>query len=137
VDARNSAVTERDDPLGPLARKVMEHLWRFGSASVSEVRDAVSASGGRELAYTTVLTILLRLHEKGYVTRSREGRHFCYAAAFDEPALRAEVGRRELRRLIERHGADSVAGFARDLADANGALVERLNDLAARRNREA
>jgi predicted transcriptional regulator len=114
----------------------MERLWRSGPGTVGEVRDALNGPDARELAYTTVLTILLRLHEKGYVTRTREGRHYRYAAAFEERQLAAEVGRRELRRLIERHGAASLAGFARDLAGADSELVKQLRALGER-DREA
>lgn len=110
----------------------MDRLWRAGPGTVGEVRDALTNAGKRELAYTTILTILLRLHEKGYVTRTKEGRHFRYAAAFEERELAAEVGRRELRRLIERHGAASLAGFARDLAGVDSELVKQLRALAER-----
>lgn len=110
----------------------MDLLWRSGPATVGEARDALGSAGGQELAYTTVLTILLRLHEKGYVTRAKEGRHFRYAAAFDEAGVRAAAGRRDLQRLIERHGAASLAGFARELAGADSDLVTQLQALAAR-----
>jgi predicted transcriptional regulator len=110
----------------------MEHLWRNGPATVGEVRAGLGASDRRGLAYTTVLTILVRLHEKGFVTRTKESRHFRYAAAFDEGGLRAELGRRELNRLIERHGAETVAGFARDLVGGNEDLVRQLRQLADR-----
>ena len=89
-------------------------------------------AAGQQLAYTTVLTILLRLHDKGYVTRAKEGRQFRYAAAFGEAGLRAAAGKRELERLIQRHGAASLAAFARDLAAADSELVEQLRALAAR-----
>lgn len=109
----------------------MERLWRSGPATVAEVREALGASG-YALAYTTILTILARLYEKGFVGRTKEGRHFRYSASFDEAELVAEAGRRELRRLIERHGAASVAAFACDLAGADSELVAGLRELAAR-----
>ncbi len=108
----------------------MEHLWHVGPATVGEVLEALNAATKRKLAYTTVLTILVRLGEKSYVTRTREGRLFRYAAAFAEDDLAAEIGRRELRRLIERHGLSTLAGFAADLAGADAALVVRLRALA-------
>ncbi len=80
----------------------MAHLWHVGPATVGEVRDALNATAKRKLAYTTVMTILVRLDEKGYASRTREGRLFRYAAAFPEGSLGAEIGRRDLRRLIER-----------------------------------
>ena len=108
----------------------MEHLWRFGPSTVGETREALNSASALTLAYTTVMTILVRLHEKGYLTRAREGRHFRYSAAFDEASLPAAVGRRELRRLIERHGAETVARFAADLTGINSELTARLRELA-------
>ena len=125
---RSGAGTE---VLGPLERRVMERLWHDGSATVGEIRDAL-ATTGHDVAYTTVLTILARLYEKAYVTRIKEGRQFRYAAAFDASELPAEAGRRELRRLIDRHGAASLAGFARDLVDADSDLVLALRELGDR-----
>lgn len=108
----------------------MDHVWRQGASTVGEILEALNATSPRRLAYTTVMTILVRLFEKGYLARTREGRHFRYAAAFDEESLAAEVGRRELRRLIARHGAASLAGFAADLIGPESELAGRLRDLA-------
>jgi predicted transcriptional regulator len=55
---------------------LMEVLWERGPSTVSEVRDALDD----ELAYTTVLTILRTLEEKGYVDHREEGRAHRYAA---------------------------------------------------------
>lgn len=115
--------------LGPLERRVIGQLWSAGPSTVREVRDALNAVTPRPLAYTTVMTILGRLYKKGFLTRTPEGRHHRYAPVLDEASLPAEVGRRELRRLVERHGAATLAGFAADLADAE--LTARLRELAA------
>ena len=53
---------------------IMAVLWENGAATVAEVRDALPD----ELAYTTVLTILRTLEEKGYVTHDEEGRAHRY-----------------------------------------------------------
>ena len=53
---------------------VMGVLWEQGAATVAEVRDALAD----ELAYTTVLTILRTLEEKGYVAHEEEGRAHRY-----------------------------------------------------------
>jgi predicted transcriptional regulator len=120
------------DVLGPLERRVMEHLWRSGPSTVRETRAALNSGARSPLAYTTVMTILVRLSEKGYVAREREGRQYRYEATFDEASLPAAVGRRELRRLIERHGAATVAGFASDLTGTDSELTARLENLARR-----
>ena len=53
---------------------IMDVLWEQGAATVAEVRDALHD----DLAYTTVLTILRTLEEKGYVTHDEEGRAHRY-----------------------------------------------------------
>lgn len=118
------------EALGPLERRVMVHLWGSGPSTVAETREALNSTASSPVAYTTVMTILVRLREKGYVTRAREGRHFRYTSAVDEASLPAAVGRRELRRLIERHGAQTLAQFAADLTGAESELTARLRELA-------
>jgi BlaI family transcriptional regulator, penicillinase repressor len=58
----------------PRELAVMSVLWRLGSASVSEVRDAIED----DLAYTSVLSALQTLEEKGYVRHEPEGRAYRY-----------------------------------------------------------
>lgn len=118
------------DYLGPLERRVMEQLWRHGPQTVAEILDRLNSVSERKLAYTTVMTILVRLHEKGYTARTQTGRTYTYQAAMDEPMLAATVGRRELSRLIERYGAASLARFAEDLGNAGSPLADRLRQLA-------
>jgi predicted transcriptional regulator len=58
----------------PRELAVMSVLWRLGSASVSDVRDALE----EDLAYTSVLSALQTLEEKGYVRHEPEGRAYRY-----------------------------------------------------------
>lgn len=117
------------DYLGPLERRVMTQLWNDGPSSVAQMVESLNATSERKLAYTTVMTILVRLHEKAYVTRQSSGRSYIYAPAMDEAGLTASVGRRELSRLIQRFGAASVAQFAEDLSVVDGDLAARIRDL--------
>ncbi|MGH2511790.1 MAG: BlaI/MecI/CopY family transcriptional regulator [Candidatus Limnocylindrales bacterium] len=120
-----------DDVLGPLERRVMTQLWRAGPSVVADVLGALNAHASTTLAYTTVMTVLTRLFEKGYVNRTKDGRGFRYSAAVDEPSIQALAARRELRRLVKRFGEAPVAAFAADLAGADPELVQRLRDLAS------
>ncbi|HEX6966608.1 MAG TPA: BlaI/MecI/CopY family transcriptional regulator, partial [Gemmatimonadaceae bacterium] len=58
----------------PRELAVMSILWRLGSATVSEVRDELD----EELAYTSVLSALQTLEDKGYVRHEAEGRAYRY-----------------------------------------------------------
>jgi predicted transcriptional regulator len=63
---------------------VMQVLWEHGPSVVNEVKDQLAD----DLAYTTVLTILRTLEQKGYVKHEEEGRVHRYSAAVKETAAR-------------------------------------------------
>lgn len=63
---------------------VMQVLWEHGPSVVNEVKDKLAD----DLAYTTVLTILRTLEQKGYVKHEEEGRVHRYFAAVKEDAAR-------------------------------------------------
>lgn len=73
---------------------VMAILWDAGSATVNEVRDRVS----KDLAYTTILTVLRALEAKGHVRHETEGKAFRYYPQI-EPE---EAGDRTLHRLLDK-----------------------------------
>ncbi len=109
----------------------MERLWRDGPGTVGDVLETLNRGSARPLAYTTVMTILSRLHERAFVTRDKDGRQYRYTAAFSKRELGEEIGRRELQKLIDRHGASSLATFAAEIGGSHGELAARLRELAA------
>jgi predicted transcriptional regulator len=121
--------------LGPLERRVMEYLWgRSDAASVRDVRAAVNA----DLAYTTLMTTLDRLHKKGFLDRRRDGRAFVYAAR----QSRGEFDGGLLRRLLDGALAGGASAFPvlSSLVDSvdehDHALLDELEELV-RRKRES
>ena len=77
--------------------EVMEVLWEQGSATVAEVRDALAD----EMAYTTVLTVLRRLEEKGYVGHDEEGRAHRYRPLVERVQARESALERLTRKLFQ------------------------------------
>lgn len=75
----------RDIP-PPLELECLKALWKLGEASVKDVRGELAP--GRNLAYTTVMTLLERLARKGAATRRKEGRMFIYAPGLAHDHLR-------------------------------------------------
>ena len=73
---------------------VMSVLWDAESATVAEVRERLSD----DLAYTTVLTVLRTLEQKGYVGHTGEGR----AHRYHPLVKRAAAGRSALSRLVDK-----------------------------------
>lgn len=75
---------------------IMTVLWERGAATVAEVRDELAD----ELAYTTVLTMLRVLEEKGYVGHTEEGRAHRYHPLVEREAAGESAVRRLTRRLF-------------------------------------
>ena len=76
---------------------VMDVLWDLGSATVAEVRERLAD----ELAYTTVLTVLRTLEEKGHVGHTEEGKAYRYHALVERQAAGTSVLRRLTRKLFK------------------------------------
>ncbi|WP_326549353.1 BlaI/MecI/CopY family transcriptional regulator [Micromonospora sp. NBC_01813] len=78
--------------LGELERAVMDVLWdRDPAAGPVTVRDVAEALQERDLAYTTVMTVLDRLAGKGMVSRERAGRAWQYQPAASREAYIAQL----------------------------------------------
>jgi len=77
--------------------EVLKALWGLESATVRQLHETL-ADEGRPWAYTTVLTLLRRLLEKGYVKASKEGRAHIYAAVVQ----RGDLLRQHLDELKDR-----------------------------------
>lgn len=112
----------------------MEWLWARGdAASVRDVRAAVGAN----LAYTTLMTTLDRLHKKGFLSRQRDGRAFVYAAR----QSRGEFDGGVLSGLLERAlaGGTCAAPVLSSLVDSvdehDPALLDELEELVRRKRR--
>ena len=78
----------------PREMDVMSVLWNLGSATVAEVKERITDP----LAYTTVLSVLQTLEEKGYVRHEGEGRAYRYFPLVDWRT----AGGSELRRLMRK-----------------------------------
>src|SRR3954451_18660820 len=109
----------------------MSILWRLGSATVADVRDALEG----ELAYTSVLSALQTLEEKGYVRHEPEGRAYRYfptvAADRAGGSARARIRDAIFQGSAERMFAPMVADKKLDrkaLERMRQVLAERLGE---------
>jgi predicted transcriptional regulator len=112
---------------GELAGEVLSILQAAATPlSPADVRERL----GADLAYTTVVTILSRLHVKGVLDRERSGRAFRYSPVADEPGLAArrmasvlaaEPDREAvLARFVSNLSGEDERALRRMLADAGG-----------------
>lgn len=66
--------------IGPLELEVLGILSAGGEQSVTDIQNRLKESD-HDLAYTTVMTVLVRIHKKGLAIRRKEGRLFLYSQA--------------------------------------------------------
>jgi predicted transcriptional regulator len=106
--------------LGDLERLVMEQLWAAPDAlTVREVHERLAAT--RELAYTTVMTVLDRLAKKKLTSRERDGKAWRYRAAAPREELAADLMRDALDRAGDRR--EALVRFVGQVSDEEAALL--------------
>jgi len=125
VDGRSADERARRGP-GELAAAVMQVLWDAGgSLSPAEVQAARAArEGSSRLSYSTVVTIVSRLHAKKALVRRRAGRAFRYSPTADEAGLAA----RRLAAMLDREpDRDAVLlRFVAELSERDEQLLRSL-----------
>jgi predicted transcriptional regulator len=123
--------------LGPLEMQVLGLLRVGESQGVSEVHEALAADG-QELAYTTVMTILSRLHEKGLLNRTKVGRRFVYVPSAKASGVKAGILQRVQKKLFRGTRLAPIAALldAEDLDQAELRALRRLVDKKLRERGE-
>ena len=116
--------------MGELEQAILEALWDLDTGSGVSGREVHDRLAGRDLAYTTVMTVLDRLVGKDLVVREREGRAFRYSARLTRAAMTAEL----MREALEVTGADRDQALVSFVGEASAedlaALRRALADLA-------
>jgi predicted transcriptional regulator len=122
--------------LGQLEAAVLTVLW--DSSTALSVRDVLARMTRRRLAYTTILTVLGRLHEKGLVARTKDGQAFLYRPSVSREALLGEHAARLLTATVGPPDRAVLMAFLDSAERSDPGLVERLSALidARRKGRE-
>jgi len=121
------------DLLGPLETAVMDRVWKRGPLTVRDIVDDLARSRG--LAYTTVMTVMVRLHGKGLLARERTGKTYVYRAAFTRDEHRAVLSRDLARGLVSQFGDAALAAFTAELGEVDAPHRAALKRLATRRTK--
>lgn len=110
--------------LGAVEAEVLEQLWR--AERPLGVREVLARLSGRQRAYTTVMTMLTRLVEKGLVRRLAAGRSFVYEPAGSREELAASAIRDVLRAASDPQAV--LARFVEQISD-DPELLRQLRDV--------
>ena len=124
--------------LGPLETEILNIIWELGLVTVKDVHDRILANPDRELAYTSVTTVLRRLTEKGWLVCNRQGRVFSWQPLVSGSEAQLLKAHEQLHQFLAVSNPDVVAAFADSLDAASleqlEAIAQRIQ--AARRARE-
>ncbi|MBP1468653.1 BlaI/MecI/CopY family transcriptional regulator [Candidatus Chloroploca sp. M-50] len=119
--------------LGPLETDIMQIVWQEDRSTVKHVHRSLSQN--REIAYTTVMTTMSRLAEKGVLNRHREGLAYVYSPAITEDDFVQMVVHQVLDGLMDEYSDTAIDYMVDYLARNNPAELERLHQtIRARTN---
>lgn len=76
-------------PLGETEMEVLHHVWDMGEATVKEVRTRILED--RDVAYTTIMTVMKNLAVKGYLKYRKEGVSYVYSPARQPDSVRSNL----------------------------------------------
>ena len=115
--------------LGPLETEILNIVWELGCATVKDVHERILADPERELAYTSVTTVLRRLTQKGWLTCEKQERAFSWQALISREEAQVIKAHDQLNQFLAVGNPDVAAAFA-DSLDA--ASLEKIEAIALR-----
>src|ERR687890_286940 len=110
--------------LGPLETDIMQLVWREKCTTVKKVHKALQNE--RDIAYTTVMTTMTRLAEKGVLNRKREGLAYVYSPAITEDDFVTMVVQQVLDGLLDDYSETAIDYMVDYLARRNPSELRRL-----------
>lgn len=114
-------------PLGSLESLVLHSVWRHGDVTVRMVMADIATE--HPVAYTTVMTVMVRMAEKGLLRRQLSGKTHIYSAALSPEEFAAAVSQRMFQSLVSEFGDLAIAQFAAELARVDPQQLRRLKQL--------
>lgn len=116
--------------LHELESEIMEEVWRRAEVTVREVLEALNASASRARAYTTVMTVMAKLHRKGLLDRRREGKTDIYRPVMSREQYQEARAQAQVDALVDEYGDVALVYFARQMAELDPERREQLRRLA-------
>ncbi len=112
--------------LGPLEREILEIVWELGAVTVKDVHDQILSDPDRELAYTSVTTVLNRLMQKGWLTCDKQEKSFVWRSRISQAEAQSIEAYEQLNQFLAVGNPDIVAAFADSLDRASIEQIEAI-----------
>lgn len=119
--------------LGPLELQIMEILWARGESSIHDV--VTELNKNNEYAYTTIMTVMSRLAEKGILSRIKSGRLHQYSPAFTPEEFIRNKSSQAVKEVLDDFGDTAIAQFV-DNIKLNPKSLNALKQFVEEVNRE-
>lgn len=112
--------------------EVMDDVWRLGEVNVRSVLEALNARFDKQRKYTTIMTIMSRLHAKGVLSRRRDGKTDLYAPVLSREQYDEARAHAQVEALVDEYGDLALVHFAKQMARLDPQRREQLRRLARR-----
>lgn len=114
--------------LGELESDVMEIIWQSSSSiSVRDITEILQEK--RKIAYTTVMTIMNRLVDKGLLSRKQDGRAYLYKGTVSKDKFLTRISRQIIKNFMASFGDAAVAHFVEEVGKLSPAKKTALRRL--------
>lgn len=120
--------------MGDLEAEIMECVWELGPSSVKDVHRCLLER--REIAYTTVMTVMSRLAVKGLLASRTEGRAYIYEAVADREAYCADVVRSFMSEMLADADKAVLSRFVESVTDHDKGQLDMLAQIIEEKRRE-
>ena len=121
--------------LGPLETEILNIVWELGAATVKDIHERILSDPDRELAYTSVTTVLNRLTQKGWLKCNKQERSFIWAPLLSKSQAQSIQAYDRLQQFLAVGNPDIVAAFADSLDRSSieqiAAIAQRLQAIRA------
>ncbi len=113
--------------LGTLECDIMQCMWDVEEATVQDVVKVLNQK--RPIAYTTIMTVMGHLVEKGLLTRISEGKRYLYRVAQSQEEFLRTSSQNMVRRVLNDFGDLAIAGFMGEIGKIKPEKLEELKEL--------
>lgn len=110
-------------PLGESEMEILHHVWALGEATVAQVRERILKD--RKVAYTTVMTIMKNLNDKGFLKYYKDGNTYVYSARIEPEEVQSNL----VSGLIDKVFKGSTSALVQTLVKGENISDKELKEL--------
>lgn len=117
-------------PLGETEMEVLHHVWELGEATVKEVQERILDD--RKVAYTTIMTVMKNLADKGYLKFRKDGVTYVYSPAQEPESVRFNLVKDLVKKVFKGSPTELVQTLVEgeELSESDkGEIMKLINNM--------